>query len=144
MLTVDSIKKDWLASESFNHDLGADWEFVDEESCGCINKYAIYSIEMKKLKKLSKENRKIVRKEIKDFYRILRDIPLKPNGTDDCIIAEIQSRLPENSVLYDVVNFLTNCIDFIFDLHFGNFMEDENGKIIVIDPVICSEMLASI
>lgn len=83
-----------------------------------------YIYKMKKLNKITNNDRKYLINSLSIFYK-------NKNQT----ITKILSLIDKNHILYDLLNFFENRDDFYFDLRLYNFMRDDK-KIYLTDPVI--------
>lgn len=155
MFTRDRIKKDWLAGTAGNEAIGS-WEETIEG-----NKYKhptmgdrdIYVIRLPKLKKLSLENARKIRMEMKNFDSLPRELVnqyLKGTGhTEESIryakFSAFRDKYPD-SILIPILDFLENyhVKQYGWDLAVRNVMEDEDGKIYIIDPIVERELLADL
>lgn len=146
ILTRDNIKKDWLLYSNNN----VNWIDTIESNYHTnpkIKDLPIYVLEMPKLFKLSPENKKLLNKFIKKFNefknkRSFISFNKKKAKYDmfDSIVKEFGSN--EQDILYDLIQFLYNYdpSDYSWDLSSRNIMQDKEGKIVILDPVVSNSL----
>jgi len=164
MVTVDKYKTEWLMET----DLA---EFVKSFDIyiPSLKKFEnVDVLKVKKLEPLSKENQKVVKYFIRDFFeereRILFRDPAYRNyfqnfkNIDAAVMEASHIALINISEKYkdkfaevfdnkSMIEFLSNWLmnfdleKIKIDFHTKNFMQDRNGKIVMIDPIISDEYL---
>jgi len=139
MLTRDEMKRDWLV-----HDWGlgiGDW--VDSFDASHrqsrdLSDMPVYVIVLPKLFPLSKENKRVVKKVIEEYNKIAF------HGTRNMMDAlnNYLNQHPEG-LLAQIAEFLRNYDEKQFNVDFimRNFMQDANGKIVLVDPIVSSQII---
>lgn len=146
MITRDSVKTEWLMQ---------DWglgiaKFVEKIDYSYhpknleLSKLPLYVLELPKLFKLSPENRKIIKIALKELDRIFSvETNLeKSEARKSMKMLAIYMERHQNGLFKDLIDFLHNydMSQYKLDLHMGNFVQDADGKIIIIDPIIDREL----
>lgn len=140
MLTRDSVKKDWLV-QGWGLGLG---EWIDSfdahhSKSRDISEMPVYVIQLPKLFPLSKENKRAVKTAIKQYetvvgYNYNRDTQRKFNDYLEKHPEGLFARLIEFIQNYDINQY---GIDFLM----RNFMQDGEGKIVLVDPIVSKEIV---
>lgn len=159
LLTMDDIKVEWLLKTG----LGRHIKSFDVPS---LRKFGeLHLLEVKKLKPLSRENLTTARKFINEFRKksnqILYDMAEKAGvpfwsapramktEADYKALKILAEKYDDKFMIVSPHN--VNMVDFLadwiinygdmlnLDFHKHNFMEDEKGRIVIIDPVISEE-----
>jgi hypothetical protein len=138
MLTMDAIKMDWLADDKNGPGLTDFWKYHDEVE----SRFPVFSSRLPRLHRLGKDNKKSFKMKTKIFYNLLYSQGGNYHtDTDDsskmCYLYDV---LVEGSFFMNLVEFLSNYTDFLIDLGTTNAMETSDGKIVLTDPVISSEI----
>lgn len=137
MLTRDVMKVDWFNAIGFG-------KYIDNfETRGHhipkIDELDVYVYELEKLYPLNKENKRIVKKAIEDFdwinisFSHIQNHDIRFQHT----VNEFFKKHDEDHLLNPFIQFIQNYSpnQFCIDIGLRNFMQDSNGKIIVLDPV---------
>jgi len=140
MLTRDAMKKDWLI-----HDWGlglGDWiDTFDayHQKNRDLSDMPVYVIKLPKLFPLSNQNKKIIKKSIEDYNKIMFWIKKQDSMQK---FEEYLEKHP-NGLFKELVEFLQNYEPEQYQVDFltKNFMQDKNGKIILIDPIVSTEIM---
>lgn len=159
LITMDPMKTKWLTYSGLG-------KYIKSMS---LNGKNLDFLEVEKLKSLSRDNLKIVRKFIKEFrknhmskiYSKLKDtntgnfwflnVPKHVNleAMHEALLElsdEFKKHFRVISKEKDMISFLANWLlnhgeDILVDFHSKNFMEDEDKKIVIIDPIIQEEYM---
>ena len=150
VLTRDQMKKEWLSGP---WGLEIEANTVDEFEVQGIHKIRgmsdkpIFVIEMPLLKKLSPQNAKIIRKELKQWDEIFHNAMDKNDHRQRGLIlqdvyAYYVDNLPD-SLLLPMLEFVINYDEnqYYMDLGVRNFMETGDGNIVVLDPMADKELV---
>lgn len=153
MLTKDGIKKDWLV-----HELGI------AKQIGYYNSWhpklkdmPIYALEMPRLYPLGAKTRKAARDLVNTFQKIhLEAIKSQKSYTfsrrkhNQNIIDlfynffdEYNETNTNEHILLQLVSFLSNynADQYSWDLRMGNFLQDREENLIILDPIVDKEIL---
>lgn len=143
MLTRDDVKKDWLVQD-WGLGLG---EWIDtfeasHQQSRAISEMPVYVIQLPKLHPLSAENKKSIKKSIKDYETVVG------YGPEDRRYAKFNDYLERHpdGLFAQLLEFLGNYdvrqygIDFLM----RNFMQDQTGAIVLIDPIASKEVTTAL
>ena len=157
VVTRDQIKKYWL-TDPYGLEMGDDLDEyeVANHQVSRINGYPVFIIKMPKLKKLSRANKAKVKRERDAFNEIWNkfETEFKHKARIDKrynkafmyndIVRAVEGYLidedPDNMFL-PVLNFASSYENWILDIHNGNFAEDADGKIVLLDPLASGTLL---
>lgn len=147
MLTKDGVKKDWIVNEL---ELG---EFVEgiETHHPKMGEGYIYVIEMPMLYPLDKKNKKMAR----DLSNLVQKMIQKSGGSMNRMwkydvinnfyeyFEEWDQNNADPHVLQQLIDFIANYDpeQYEWDVRQGNFMQDAEGNIVVLDPIASKEIL---
>ena len=111
-----------------------------------MNDIELWMLEMPRLRKLSPENARRVRQELKTFTEILTKHQHKirnPHGVISAVSAEYDDEHPD-SLLAPLFYWLLNYDPSQYHLDLGQrqFLETMDGEIVLVDPVVSSELMA--
>lgn len=150
ILTRDALKRDWL-----KHGLHM---VIDDKVVVPINSHHIqgmdqiplYAIQMPKLFPLTRENKRIVVDEIKEYTKLSREARQKANNNGsfdrqkwiNLLTKKYKEEHPD-SLISPLFKFLLNhsANNFSIDLAKRQFMQTRDGKIVLLDPIIAEELL---
>ena len=144
MFTRDHIKAEWL-TRSWGLQIGDHVDVLEGLPHKNINvrNMDVHVIKLPKLFKLDSKNRKIVSDELKKWNAIYnngiqygkrRDIHLIDSSN------EFRKLYPD-SILNDMLEFVMNYDKVSVDLALRNVMQDAEGHIILIDPMVSLDLL---
>lgn len=140
MFTRDVMKMEWLRHMEIGRIID-EYESHAHHIRG-MNELPIYVFEMPRFEKLDKANTKLVRAALKEFETVLWS---KSNIPKQRRYQEVLMHFSENEnhILADLWNHLMNydAGQFSFDLGARNFMQDANGRIVILDPIVVTELL---
>lgn len=146
ILTKDSIKKDWLVYE-----LGAKFIETFDSQHNKLGNMPIHVLEMPKLYPLSKEQKKVARDLVNVFQDKRRKRAQLGNKfwKEDLIndfydyFEEWNQSNAEPHMLEQLINFLANysADQYEWDLRQGNFMQDADGNLVILDPIADKEII---
>lgn len=151
MFTRDQIKQEWL-TRTWGIEIGD----VVEELHGIRHKkmeirdMPVYVIEMPKLYKLNLENQRKVKAEIKKWERTYGEVRYKLGQAGKYPGLEILqqdamrtfcSEYPD-SLLTPIFEFMLNYDNVAVDLAIRNTMQDKDGNIIFVDPLVSKELIS--
>lgn len=143
VFTRDKMKQEWLGTMGL--ELG---DTIDELEVRGINRIKgmsdipIYILKVPRLYKLSPENKRIVKKEVAQFEEIWRDLKRKYSSAQEILaLHDLYNHYTEHledSLLYSLIEFVSNydTTQFIFDMLQRNFMQDAQGDIVLVDPIV--------
>ena len=143
MLTRDNVKKDWLVQD-WGLGLGNWIDTFDarHQQSPAISDMPVYVIELPKLQPLSPQNKQVIRKATKEYETIVG------YGNDDRRADKFNDYLEKHpdGLFARLLEFLGNYdtsqygIDFVI----RNFMQDQSGNIVLIDPIASKEVTAAL
>jgi hypothetical protein len=146
MLTRDGMKKDWLTNG-----LGiADWidSFESRHTkFWRLNNKPIYVLEMPKLFPLSKENKHKVKKLINWWKKIRYSTKYKYSYSKIQTFIEalddLDLDMTSREAVKQLMEFLANYDEkqYSWDLGFRNMMQTATGELVILDPVVDSEII---
>lgn len=140
VLTRDEMKKDWLVQD-WGLGLGKWVDGFDayHQKSREISDMPVYVIQMPKLFPLSLENKRIIKKEIDQYYKVV-DFVVNQNQVDK--FNKYLEKYPDG-LFAELVEFLQNYAvnQYGVDFLIRNFMQDKNGKIVLIDPIVSKEIV---
>ncbi len=134
MLTRDSIKKDWLV-----HGLKiASWpETIDirHPKSRALSEMRVYVLIMPKLFALTANNKTIIKKAITEYNQLIT----RDRGQE--YIVKYLEKYP-TGLFAELFDFLSSYYpeQYSEDFLIRNFMQTENGNIVLIDPVVDAEL----
>lgn len=154
VLTRDTIKADWLQY--------IEGKFIERfeshynpTNFGIGQHFDITVIETPKLFPLSPENKKLLRRQFKEFEKVYTAIRMagvgwgKNNHHEElarhnalrAAMEHFEEHHPDSEIL-GVLNWAGNydTTQYDFDFLMRNFMQDASGKIIAVDPVVSREL----
>lgn len=147
VLTRDAAKKDWAV-----HGLDAEWIDTIEDvphADSRLRDMVVYVLKMPLLYPLSRENKAKIKKEVKEFDKIWWHVNAANTWGKtrqgvkrmDAINTYLE-QFPDG-LLANVFNHLMNYdLDRVTqDLHMGNFMQDHDGNIVIVDPIADQELI---
>lgn len=153
LLTRDSMKKDWLI-----HALGfnvVETLNIYHKKSITLGEFPVYVIKVPKLFPLSLKNKRAIKHAILQYNEIVygqRSMYVWGNMTP----IQREKHLPDafrryldkvpDGLFSQLINFLLNYTTSMYheDFLMRNFMEDRNGNVVLIDPVIDAELLAEL
>lgn len=147
VFTRDAMKKDWLA-----HGLHmvSHWNIINPIRMNHIrgmHDMPLYMIEMPLLYPLSTENRSKVSKELKVWSKAVRQVNFyagNPKSKQDKLLSMLE-QYEENHPDSIIIPFITWLLDYdssqyFLDMGARQFKQTANGEIVLLDPVIDSEL----
>lgn len=147
MLTRDAIKQEWL-TRSWGLEIG---DVVDEllnvrHKKMEIRNMPVYVIELPKLFKLDLNNQRKVRAEIKKWEEVYAKTRMgpKPNPYLEQLQKDAMQKFIQtypNSMLVPVFDFMSNYDGVNLDLAIRNTLQDKDGNIIFIDPLVSKDLI---
>ena len=148
MFTRDGIKKDYLV---FELGLGEVLDVYESNKHPIrrIREMDIYVLKVKKLEKLSKENKAKVKTIIAEFDSVRRkhwsqrDPKNRVIRDYDDIINKHEDEFNTDHDLAQLMSFLSNYDEnqYEFDLGLRNVMQTKDGKIVFSDPIASKEII---
>lgn len=148
LFTRDKMKEEWLGYMGL--ELGQSVDQLEVRGIQRIrgmDEIPIYVIKMPRLYNLSPQNKRIVKQEIEQFNDIWQEIRQKymykvENNEALVEIYQYYGENLEDSLLYPLLNFVANykLSQFFFDLLNRNFMQDAQGDIVIIDPIVDADV----
>lgn len=136
VLTRDAMKKDWLCQD---WGLG-EGEWIDSfdayhQKSRALGEMTVFVIQMPKLFPLSLENKRVIKKSIAQYDAIKeRNMYDKLRVYLDTHPEGLFARLVEFLQNYDKKQYH---VDFLM----RNFMQRANGEVVLIDPIVSSEII---
>lgn len=143
MLTRDSVKKDWLI-QGWGLGLGEWIETIDiiHPYSKELSEMSVYVIELPKLFPLSSQNKQAIRKAIKSYEAIVG------YGNDDRRADKFNDYLESHpdGMFARLIEFLGNydTSQYGVDFLMRNFMQDQSGNIVLIDPIASREVITAL
>lgn len=144
MLTRDSMKKDWL---HFGIGITHDWKIHDiAAERHQFKDFPVFSIEMPKLYPLGPSASIKVKKEMTFLKKSLKDLDIQSYEIGDHLSELIEyyeeKRHDEHSIVYTLFNFLSDYYptQWNWDLARRQFAQDANKNLILVDPIVASEL----
>lgn len=147
VFTRDAMKKDWLV-----HGLHmvSHWNIINPIRVNHIrgmHDMPLYMIEMPLLYPLSRENRSKVLKELKVWYKAVRQVNFyagNPKLKQDKLLSMLE-QYEENHPDSIIIPFITWLLDYdssqySLDMGARQFKQTANGEIVLLDPVIDQEL----
>jgi hypothetical protein len=150
ILTRDQMKKEWLGGPwglEIEANTVDEFEVLGKHRIRGMDQKPIYVIEMPLLKKLSPQNAKIVRKELKQWdelrNRYFSKYGYKQRGNAMVDIYNHYAEEHPESLLLPMLEFAANYDEsqYYDDLGIRNFMETADGHIVVLDPLVDKELV---
>lgn len=148
MLTRDRLKAEWLRDGLMIARVIDEYETTGHHIPG-MDDLPVLVLEMPRLEPLSPENRKLANRILREFGTLLSDAIAAnpgPGGRRDRDM-ELQALtahyLPlEDHPLHGFLDWIKDYDgnSFQFDLHIGNFMQDRDGRLVLVDPVYSREI----
>jgi hypothetical protein len=145
LITRDAMKKEWLQHNFKTMVLDT---FEKSSRIYGMRELPIYVLRVPKLYKLNLENRRLATKALKEFTK-LRASQNGPDadkaGAREQRFRELEQHFTadEEHVLAPLFSFLANydVNQYYFDLSLRNFMQTADGKLVVSDPVVMSDIM---
>lgn len=155
VLTRDELKRSWL-TDPFGLNIGEDVEELEVRGHKNrqLSDIPIYVLRMPKLKKLSPQNKRKLKKSLKEFFEIwdknynkyfrqamqrkIRKHDITQYTASDTLI-ELEDRDPHN-MFVDFLRWSTNYGNWTLDFHNGNFAENDKGEIVLLDPIVAKSL----
>lgn len=151
MFTKDSMKKDWLVN---GLEFAEQMDVVSSRGhhIPALKEVDIYVLKVPKLYKLDPNNRKRVTRFINEYNAINRKVPMSRNKNQEVVrkyldhIEEFEEMFDSEHHFKKLMNFLADydSNQYYFDLGTRNFMQTADGKIVVSDPIVSSEIIDAI
>lgn len=138
MLTRDPMKHDWLQQSG----LGTTLDVIDVyHPKKAIRDLDVYVMKVKKLYPLSKENKKKTKVLINWLQKHkMAFLKFRDSNTQYAlkIMEMLEMDFTDQDSLREFFDFIINydSSQYYYDFHMGNFLEDSDGKIVAIDPVV--------
>lgn len=147
MLTRDIIKSEYLQQIGLA-------EYIEEfktygHHIPGMDKIDVVVLKMPKLYPLSGENKKLAKICLKEFESIYFNNMCKSTNKDASFygtIRDFQEKHGEEHIFSEMISVMSNYdfSQFNFDLGIRNLMQDKEGRIVVVDPIISQELLDTI
>lgn len=144
VFTRDNMKEEWIRIALQMSEYIEEFEVRGVSRIRGMSNIPIAVFKMPMLYPLNSANKKIVMNEIDRFYTILSKIRNDPNKRryyNTEILNYYYDNYPD-SILIDVLEWFGNydISQFHFDLLPRNFMQNREGNIIPVDPVVSTEI----
>lgn len=145
MITRDEMKKEWLW---LGLEITKDWKVHDIKAKNKKFKdFNIYSIEMPKLYKLDSKNKKFVKQELAYLVQAFQTLGLNEIESKRelrRLLRHYQLQGKEHSIIYPLLDFLQHygSDTWNWDLHYNQFLQDKQGKIVLIDPIVATKLVS--
>lgn len=141
MLTRDAMKKDWL---SMGLGITKDYKFHDIPAKNrAFKDIGLFSIEMPKLYKPNNENQTKIRKEVEFFDKARNHVGVLTSKQNlDKMMYFYEENGMEKSIIYHLLDFLQNYYhdQWHWDIARRQFAQDADGNIVLLDPIVSSEV----
>lgn len=142
MFTRAAIKHEWL-TRPWGIEIG---KTVDELTLPHkrmeVRNMPVYVVELPKLYKLDSKNKALLKKELENWNKIYRSFGMGNHRTR--FIDDANKFIDEHpdSILVPILEFMMNYDNVGFDVAFRNTMQDAQGNIVFIDPLVDGELLS--
>lgn len=146
MLCRDSVKVDWLRDERIGAVLG-EHRTYGHHMTG-MDEFTVYAVDVPRLRRLSLSNRRLVQAAMAEFEGVRHSSPVWSSSMQ---AKEREFRALEEfycnrdgDLLHPLITHLSNYdrSQFEFDLGLRNFMENDAGEVVIVDPVFSTELMA--
>jgi len=146
MLTRDSMKKDWL---HFGLNLTEDWkthEVPVHFKRTSFEDFPVFAITLPKLRKPTGSNVKKIKEEIKLYHKNIKDLNISYSDLKrniSLIVEKYYEEGNDDSLILKVLEWLQNYNEdqYTMDIAARQFLEDMDGNLILIDPIVTSTLL---
>lgn len=146
MLTRDRLKMEWLRDGLMIGRIVDEYETSGHHMPG-MDEMNVLVVEMPRLEPLSPENKKLVRSLLKELGGVLsaanRSVGWGNKDRDQLYRPVIDHyREREGHPLHELFDFLADYDGnyYQIDLKMDNFMQDRQGKLVLVDPVYSQEL----
>lgn len=147
MFTRDAIKKEWLTA-SWGIKIGNTIDYLEgmPHKKMQIRDLPVFVVEMPKLYRLDANNKKILKGEMQKWEKCLALAGQKNKShTSDNTIHDATNDFIEqypDSILTPMFAFLQNYVGYAnYDVAIRNTMQDVQGQMILVDPLVSKELL---
>jgi hypothetical protein len=147
MITRDDIKTEWLM-QSWGLGIAKYIEKINysrNPRSSQMSAIPIHVLEMPKLFPLSPANKKIIKTALVEIDKIYNELYYKEKSElrRKIKILNLYLERHQNGLFRKLALFLKNYEpdQFSLDLHMKNFLQDSDGKIVIVDPIISEDLL---
>jgi hypothetical protein len=137
------MKRDWLV-HSCGLGIGECIDSFDayHQKSRALSDMTVYVIQMPKLSQLSTDNKRVIKKAITQYFDVIG------YKTDRSRVDRFNKYLDKHldGLFAQLVEFLQNykVKQYSVDFLIRNFMQDKNGAIVLIDPIVSTELVQAL
>lgn len=147
VLTRDRMKRDWLQSQGLAEQIERFESY--HKSIPAMSEFDIYVLSMPKLYKLDKENKKRIVKLCNDFEmhrsKYFKSVSRNRYEIPQSDWNEFAKFANKERIFKNLFTFLADYHgnQFVWDVRTANFMQTARGRVVVLDPIVCQDLMTA-